>query len=196
MRSVASLPRVLGARQRHWSHDLASQRVELDRGGAAEALVTVTMQATVGVKAARSLSRPTLAMQSAAAQRTAHSPAIQRSRCRATSGSAAARARQRAALLRTAAAEGSNAGVGGPLGIIIECDGALLDAHGEGHRVAFNRAFAVRGHLCVGQPQQLLPLAAFVAAVCPTAVKRSPSFTACDVCGALFSKACCAGLEG
>ncbi|KAI7835411.1 hypothetical protein COHA_010685 [Chlorella ohadii] len=52
----------------------------------------------------------------------------------------------RAALLRAAAAEGS--AVGGPLGIIIECDGALIDAHGEGHRVAFNRAFAEIGHDC------------------------------------------------
>ena len=50
----------------------------------------------------------------------------------------------RAALLRAAAAEGSDAGAGGPLGVIIECDGALVDAHGEGHRVAFNRAFSVR----------------------------------------------------
>lgn len=28
--------------------------------------------------------------------------------------------------------------------VLIECDGGLLDVHVEGHRVAFNRAFAVR----------------------------------------------------
>jgi hypothetical protein len=29
--------------------------------------------------------------------------------------------------------------------MIIECDGALIDVHGDGHRVAFNRAFAAKG---------------------------------------------------
>ena len=29
--------------------------------------------------------------------------------------------------------------------VIIECDGALVDVHGDGHRVAFNRAFRARG---------------------------------------------------
>ena len=33
---------------------------------------------------------------------------------------------------------------GGPIGILLECDGVLIDAHREGHRVAFNRAFTVR----------------------------------------------------
>lgn len=136
---------MLGARQPDCGRDLASQRIDLDQGGAAEALVTVTMQATA---VGGSLRRPAPTVQSAAAQRSVGSPSIQRGSCRATGGSAAAaRARQRAALLRTAAGEGSDAGVGGPLGIIIECDGALLDAHGEGHRVAFNRAFAVRGRV-------------------------------------------------
>lgn len=31
------------------------------------------------------------------------------------------------------------------MGLIIECDGAIVDAHLEGHRVAFNRAFSVSG---------------------------------------------------
>lgn len=81
--------------------------------------------------------------------------------------SAAAAARQRAALLRAAAAEGS--GVGGPLGIIIECDGALVDAHGEGHRVAFNRAFEVR--LAVKQPPAVSTLLAAVVAVSASCVR-------------------------
>ena len=34
------------------------------------------------------------------------------------------------------------------LGLVIECDGALIDAHVDGHRVAFNRAFAEIGHDC------------------------------------------------
>ena len=34
------------------------------------------------------------------------------------------------------------------LGLVIECDGALLDAHVDGPRVAFNRAFAEIGHDC------------------------------------------------
>ena len=29
--------------------------------------------------------------------------------------------------------------------VMIECDGALVDVHGDGHRVAFNRAFAAKG---------------------------------------------------
>ena len=33
---------------------------------------------------------------------------------------------------------------GSPIGILLECDGVLIDAHREGHRVAFNRAFTVR----------------------------------------------------
>ena len=28
---------------------------------------------------------------------------------------------------------------------MIECDGAVVDVHGDGHRVAFNRAFASKG---------------------------------------------------
>ena len=30
-----------------------------------------------------------------------------------------------------------------PTGILLECDGVMIDAHREGHRVAFNRAFTV-----------------------------------------------------
>ena len=29
--------------------------------------------------------------------------------------------------------------------VMIECDGALVDVHGDGHRVAFNRAFQAKG---------------------------------------------------
>ncbi|CEF96650.1 unnamed product [Ostreococcus tauri] len=29
--------------------------------------------------------------------------------------------------------------------VVIECDGAVVDVHGDGHRVAFNRAFASKG---------------------------------------------------
>lgn len=33
------------------------------------------------------------------------------------------------------------------IGLLIECDGVLLDVHKDGHRVAFNRAFQVSSHL-------------------------------------------------
>lgn len=125
------------------------------------------MQAAVGVLPARSVARPASAITPAAAgQRLACAAPAQRSSCRAVGGgsTAAAAARQRAALLRAAAAEGS--GVGGPLGIIIECDGALVDAHGEGHRVAFNRAFEVRLGVRPPPAVSTLPAAVAVSAGC------------------------------
>ncbi|KAL4437025.1 hypothetical protein ABPG75_004164 [Micractinium tetrahymenae] len=48
-----------------------------------------------------------------------------------------------------AAGEGGSSGAATDApGLLIECDGALIDAHVEGHRVAFNRAFSEIGHDC------------------------------------------------
>ena len=46
------------------------------------------------------------------------------------------RRRQRSATAAAAAGDGH-------VGVIIECDGALVDAHVTGHMEAFNRAFSV-----------------------------------------------------
>jgi hypothetical protein len=65
---------------------------------------------------------------------------------------------------RSAAAEEGSSGSGEAVGLIIECDGAIVDAHVEGHRVAFNRAFSVSGHprVCA------VPCRWFVSAPAPT----------------------------
>ena len=44
---------------------------------------------------------------------------------------------------RQQAATASAAADDSTVGVIIECDGALVDAHVNGHMVAFNRAFSV-----------------------------------------------------
>ena len=46
---------------------------------------------------------------------------------------------------RRLAEEPGTSSTGDDLGLIIECDGAIIDAHVDGHRVAFNRAFSVSG---------------------------------------------------
>ena len=53
--------------------------------------------------------------------------------------------RQAAAGSGSSDEEASSSSSGERLGLIIECDGALVDAHVEGHRVAFNRAFEASG---------------------------------------------------
>ncbi len=55
------------------------------------------------------------------------------------------RGRRTCRSIRTCASSG-----GGPsFGLLLECDGVLVDTHNDGHRVAFNRAFSVDySYLC------------------------------------------------
>ena len=46
------------------------------------------------------------------------------------------------------AAAGDSTPAAAPPGLILECDSVLVDTHVDAHRVAFNRAFAVRGCGC------------------------------------------------
>lgn len=49
-----------------------------------------------------------------------------------------------------ASADGEGQASAGPYGLILECDGVVLDTHLDGHREAFNRAFQVGGAgICV-----------------------------------------------
>lgn len=71
----------------------------------------------------------------------ARQQSAQERQCSSSAPRAFQHQRRRAPLPPAAAAAGGSDA--GPLCVIIECDGALVDAHGEGHRVAFNRAFSV-----------------------------------------------------
>lgn len=62
----------------------------------------------------------------------------------------------------------SGAGADAPVGLLIECDGALVDAHVEGHRVAFNRAFSVSA----GRHERVHPSVAPAVAETPRTVVR------------------------
>jgi hypothetical protein len=54
-------------------------------------------------------------------------------------------ARRRGARATRASTEVVDGAHGKTTLVMIECDGALVDVHGDGHRVAFNRAFAAKG---------------------------------------------------
>jgi hypothetical protein len=59
------------------------------------------------------------------------------------------RSRRAAAAAAASASATATAAAAAPRAVVIECDGALVDVHTDGHRVAFNAAFKERDHGCV-----------------------------------------------
>ena len=56
-----------------------------------------------------------------------------------------------AVLKRGQLVEASQVGSTHPYGLIVECDGVLVDIHKDAHRVAFNKAFEVTLPICLPQ---------------------------------------------
>ena len=84
------------------------------------------------------------------------------------------RRRQRRSVGAAAAADD------GPVGVIIECDGALVDAHVTGHMEAFNRAFSVSTAAVRGGCQRpRLAVASPPCAACCRLQRSRPAATQC-----------------
>jgi len=75
---------------------------------------------------------------------TSRPRAVERATVRARPRDGLKNGRMRARAVR-ASADAVNGAHGKTTLVMIECDGALVDVHGDGHRVAFNRAFAAKG---------------------------------------------------